>query len=58
VNGKLIKMGGEKPLTAEQILRREQLAAQMIAIMQAHFTRSDPVPVKELPLIRRVLAAS
>jgi hypothetical protein len=39
---KVIRMGGEKPLTAEEILRREQLAAQIVAIMQAHFSRPEP----------------
>ena len=42
MSGKVVRMGGEKPLTAEEIIRREQMAAQMVAIMQAHFTRPGP----------------
>lgn len=38
----VVTMGGDRPLIAEEILRREQMAAQIIAVMQAHFSRPGP----------------
>lgn len=48
MSGKVIKIGGDKPLTGEEIIRREQIAAQIVAIMQAHFTRPGPEEMKEI----------
>lgn len=32
----------------ETLMRREQIAAQIVAIMQAHFTRPGPQEMKEI----------
>jgi len=49
MNGKIVTMGGEQPpLNGEVLIRREQLAAQVVAVMQAHFTRPGPQEMKEI----------
>jgi len=48
LSGKLIKMGGEQPLSGDVLIRREQLAAQVVAVMQAHFSRPGPEEMKEI----------
>jgi hypothetical protein len=42
LTGKLIKMVEDRSPSAEEILRREQMAAQIVAVMQAHFSRPGP----------------
>jgi hypothetical protein len=48
MSGKIIKMGGEQPLSGEVLIRREQIAAQVVAVMQAHFSRPGPDEMKEI----------
>jgi len=45
---KVINFGGDQKPSAEIILRREQLAAQIVALMQAHFSRPGPEEMKEI----------
>ena len=44
----VIKFGGELRPTAEELLRREQIAAQVVAVMQAHFSRPGPEEMKQI----------
>lgn len=44
----LIKFGKDKKPDAQELLRREQIAAQIVAIMQAHFSRPGPEEMKEI----------
>lgn len=44
----VIKFGGEQKPTAEELLRREQIAAQIVAVMQAHFSRPGPEEMKQI----------
>jgi hypothetical protein len=44
----VIKFGVEQKPTAEELLRREQIAAQVVAVMQAHFSRPGPEEMKQI----------
>jgi hypothetical protein len=44
----VIKFGGESKPTGEELLRREQIAAQIVAVMQAHFSRPGPEEMKQI----------
>jgi hypothetical protein len=44
----VIKFGGDKKPDAQELLRREQIAAQIVAIMQAHFSRPGPDEMKQI----------
>jgi hypothetical protein len=46
--GNIIKFGGESKPTGEELLRREQIAAQIVAVMQAHFSRPGPEEMKQI----------
>ena len=48
MSGKVVTMGGDKALSGEVLIRREQIAAQVVAVMQAHFTRPGPDEMKEI----------
>jgi hypothetical protein len=48
MNGKVVTMGGENPLSGEVLIRREQIAAQVVAVMQAHFSRPGPEEMSEI----------
>jgi hypothetical protein len=45
---KVIAIGGEKPLSGEVLIRREQIAAQIVAVMQAHFSRPGPQEMRDI----------
>ncbi len=52
---KVVSISGETPtIPGEVLIRREQIAAQIVAIMRAHFSRPEPQEMKE---ILRVLRA-
>lgn len=44
----LIQFGGEQEPAGQTLLRREQIAAQIVAVMQAHFSRPGPEEMKEI----------
>jgi hypothetical protein len=46
---KIVSISGQ-PQTAsgEVLIRREQIAAQIVAVMQAHFTRPGPQEMQEI----------
>ena len=48
MSGKIIQMGGEQPPSGELLIRREQIAAQVVAVMQAHFSRPGQEEMKEI----------
>lgn len=39
---------GEQMISGEILLRREQIAAQVVAVMQAHFSRPGPEEMREI----------
>ena len=45
----VVSISGE-PLTpsGDILIRREQLAAQVVAVMRAHFSRPEPLEMKEI----------
>jgi hypothetical protein len=46
---KLVSISGENPaVPGEVLLRREQIAAQIVAVMRAHFSRPEPQEMKEI----------
>jgi hypothetical protein len=45
---RVVSIEGEKAPSAEVLMRREQIAAQIVAIMQAHFSRPGPEEMKEI----------
>jgi hypothetical protein len=45
---KIINFGNSPAPQGLGVLEREQLAAQIVAIMQAHFTRPGPEEMKEI----------
>ena len=47
---KVVSIGGseEPKMSGDALLRREQIAAQIIAVMRAHFTRPGPEEMKEI----------
>jgi len=45
---KVISFGNNPSPRSLGVLEREQLAAQIVAIMQAHFTRPGPEEMKEI----------
>ena len=38
----------EEKLDGEQLIRREQIAAQVVAVMQSHFSRPGPQEMQEI----------
>lgn len=44
----VIKFGGETKPSGDELIRREQIAAQVVAVMQAHFSRPGPDEMKEI----------
>jgi hypothetical protein len=46
---KVVSISGEDPtIPGEVLIRREQIAAQIVAIMRAHFSRPEPQEMKEI----------
>jgi len=46
---KVVSISGETPaVPGEVLIRREQIAAQVVAVMQAHFSRPGPQEMKEI----------
>ena len=46
---KVVSISGESPqISGEALIRREQIAAQVVAIMRAHFSRPGPQEMKEI----------
>jgi hypothetical protein len=46
---KVVSISGETPtIPGEVLIRREQIAAQVVAVMQAHFSRPGPQEMKEI----------
>jgi hypothetical protein len=42
-------VNGEHPsVSGDVLIRREQIAAQVVAVMQAHFSRPGPQEMKEI----------
>jgi len=44
----VIKFGGKQAISGQELLKREQIAAQIVAIMQAHFSRPGPEEMKQI----------
>lgn len=44
----VIKFGGEEKPSGDVLIRREQLAAQVVAVMQSHFSRPSSEEMKEI----------
>jgi hypothetical protein len=46
---KVVSISNEPPvIPGEVLIRREQIAAQVVAVMRAHFTRPRPEEMKEI----------
>jgi hypothetical protein len=46
---KVVSISKEPPtISGEILIRREQIAAQIVAIMRAHFSRPEPQEMKEI----------
>jgi hypothetical protein len=46
---KVVSIAGEtRELSGETLIRREQIAAQVVAVMRAHFSRPGPQEMKEI----------
>jgi hypothetical protein len=46
---KVVSISGETPtIPGEVLIRREQIAAQVVAVMRAHFSRPEPQEMKEI----------
>jgi hypothetical protein len=46
---KVVSITGETPtITGEVLIRREQIAAQVVAVIRAHFSRPEPQEMKEI----------
>ena len=46
---KIVSISGQPQTTpGEVLIRREQIAAQIVAVMQAHFTRPGPQEMQEI----------
>ncbi len=45
---KTIPITGEETLSAEVLIRREQIAAQVVAVMRAHFGRPRPEEMRQI----------
>jgi hypothetical protein len=43
----IVKIRNEQP-SGEKLILREQLAAQVVAVMQAHFNRPNPDEMREI----------
>jgi hypothetical protein len=41
-------MGGEQSVSGDVLIRREQIAAQVVAVMRAHFSRPGPEEMREI----------
>lgn len=46
--GKLVTLEGQPVRESLGAIEREQLAAQVVAVMQAHFTRPGPEQMKQV----------
>jgi len=44
----VIQFGGETKPDGATLIRREQMAAQVVAIMRAHFSRPGPEEMREI----------
>jgi len=46
---KVVSIGGQpETISGEVLIRREQIAAQIVAVMRAHFSRPGPGEMKEI----------
>lgn len=45
---KVIQFGGETKTSGAELIQREQIAAQVVAVMQAHFSRPGPEEMKQI----------
>jgi hypothetical protein len=45
---KVVSIAGETQESGETLIRREQIAAQVVAVMRAHFSRPGPQEMKEI----------
>lgn len=46
---KVVSISGEpQTIPGEVLIRREQIAAQVVAVMRAHFSRPEPQEMKEI----------
>jgi len=45
----VVSISGEQPtISGEVLIRREQIAAQVVAVMRSHFSRPGPGEMKEI----------
>jgi len=47
---KVVSISGESPtaISGEVLIRREQIAAQIVAVMRSHFSRPGPQEMREI----------
>jgi hypothetical protein len=46
---KVVSISGEpQTIPGDVLIRREQIAAQVVAVMRAHFSRPEPQEMKEI----------
>jgi len=45
---KVIRIGEPRHLSGQGLLTREQIAAQIVAVMQAHFSRPGPEEMQQI----------
>lgn len=45
---KVVSIAGQQPIAGDVLIRREQIAAQVVAVMQAHFSRPGPQEMQEI----------
>ena len=45
---KVVSIRESPDISGEVLIRREQIAAQVIAVMRAHFSRPEPQEMKEI----------